>query len=152
MKNAVYSAKTGPATGALAARGATHFAAYFAPKSFAVHQINAAARLPTLRTDVILVSDAHAAYRRFARESGIVHEHINLRRGVRLRWSCEIGVAIPLQNVNGYHCRFKRWLRHFNGVATRYLDNYLGWQWAIDLQRIDSAELFLRAALRAPGR
>lgn len=107
--------------------------------------------LPTLRTDVILVSDANAAYRQFARESGVVHEYIPLRRGVRLRWSAKRGAAIHLQNVNSYHSRFKNWLRHFNGVATRYLDNYLGWQWAIDLNRIASAELFLRAALRPPA-
>ena len=108
--------------------------------------------LPKLQTDVILVSDANAAYRKFAGESGIVHENINLRRDVRLRWSARVRAAIHVQNVNAYHSRFKGWLRHFNGVATRYLDNYLGWQWAIDMSRLASAEGFLRAALRRPGR
>jgi hypothetical protein len=41
----------------------------------------------------------------------------------------------------------RRWLHHFNGVATRYLDNYLSWCWAIDLRRIGNAERFLAAAL-----
>ena len=63
------------------------------------------------------------------------------RQGVRVR------EAIHIQNVNAYHSRFKRWLHHFNGVATRYLDNYLGWCWAIDLRRIGNAERFLAAAL-----
>jgi hypothetical protein len=31
--------------------------------------------------------------------------------------------------------------------ATRYLDKYLGWCWAIDLRRIGNAERFLAAAL-----
>ena len=32
-----------------------------------------------------------------------------------------------IQNVNSYHSRVKTWLRRFNGVATKYLSNYLGW-------------------------
>lgn len=96
---------------------------------------------PVLENDILLVSDANATYRTFAREAGIAHAFINLRQGVRVR------AAIHLQNVNGYHSRFKNWLRHFNGVATRYLDNYLGWRWAIDMQRIATGEQMLRAAL-----
>ena len=60
--------------------------------------------------------------------------------------SCAEG-ALHIQNINGYHSRFKAWLRHSHGVATRYLNNYLGWRWAIDMRRIDDATRFLRAAL-----
>lgn len=35
--------------------------------------------------------------------------------------------AWHIQNVNAYHGRLKQWLRRFNGVATAYLENYLGW-------------------------
>jgi transposase-like protein len=101
--------------------------------------------LPKLQPDVMLVTDANAAYRAFSREAGIDHQAINLRQGVRKRMHGQL--AIHVQNVNAYHGRFKGWLRHFNGVATRYLDNYLGWRWAIDMGRIASAEGFLRAAL-----
>ncbi len=55
--------------------------------------------------------------------------------------------AIHVQNVNGYHSRLRAWLYHFRGVATRYLDNYCGWRRAIDSQRINSPEAFLRAAV-----
>jgi transposase-like protein len=106
-------------------------------KASALHQH----LLPKLQPDVLLVSDANAAYRKFAREAGIAHHSVNLRRGTRTRG------AIHVQNVNSYHGRFKGWLRHFNGVATRYLENYLGWRWAIDGERIATAEQFLRAAL-----
>ena len=34
--------------------------------------------------------------------------------------------AWHIQNFNAYHSRFKR-MRRFNGVATSYLPNYLGW-------------------------
>ena len=38
-----------------------------------------------------------------------------------------------LQNVNNYASR-SSWTRRFNGVATRYLDSYLGW-WRMDPHR-----------------
>jgi hypothetical protein len=56
---------------------------------------------PVLDHDVLLVTDANAAYRYFAREAGISHEFVNLKAGVRVRG------AIHVQNVNAYHSRFK---------------------------------------------
>jgi len=97
--------------------------------------------LPKLERDIILMSDANAAYSAFARQAQLRHETVNLSQGPRVR------DAVHIQNVNAYHSRFKNWLHHFNGVATKYLENYLGWRWAIDLRRIDTAEGFLRAAL-----
>jgi transposase-like protein len=99
--------------------------------------------LPKLAPDVILMSDANAAYKSFARQAHIRHEVIHLSQDRR------VPGAVHIQNVNAYQGRFHTWLRHFNGVATRYLENYLGWRWAIDLQRIDTAHGFLRAALGA---
>lgn len=32
-----------------------------------------------------------------------------------------------IQNVNSYHSRLKKWMDRFNGVATKYLQNYLAW-------------------------
>jgi hypothetical protein len=40
--------------------------------------------------------------------------------------------AWHIQNVNAYHGRLKTWMRRFNGVATSYLENYLGWFRALD--------------------
>lgn len=36
--------------------------------------------------------------------------------------------SFHINNVNGYHGRFKEWARRFHGVATKYLDRYLGWR------------------------
>ena len=105
------------------------------PKALHIHL------LPKLAPDVILMSDANGAYKTFARQAHIRHEAINLSKRGRARGS------VHIQNVSCYHSRFKDWLAHFNGVATRYLENYLGWRWAIDSGRINSAERFLRAAL-----
>jgi hypothetical protein len=94
-----------------------------------------------LAEDVLLVTDSNAAYRYFAAEAGISHESVNLSAGVRVRG------AIHVQNVNAYHSRFREWLSRFNGVASHYLPNYLGWRWALDAHRIDSPETLLKAAI-----
>ncbi|KFC61502.1 IS1595 family transposase [Massilia sp. LC238] len=97
--------------------------------------------LPVLDRDVLLVTDSHPAYNAFARTTAISHEAVNLLAGERVRG------AVHVQNVNAYHRRFRQWLARFNGVASRYLPNYLGWQWAVDGRRIESAEAMLRIAL-----
>jgi len=51
---------------------------------------------------------------------------VNLRAGIKARG------AIHLNNVNGWHSRYKTWLRRFNGIASRYLLHYSGWQRVID--------------------
>ena len=81
---------------------------------------------PVLAPDVLLVTDAARSYHAFAQRAGITHETVNVKKGIRARG------AIHIQNVNGWHSRFKTWLRRFNGVASRYLANYTGWQRVLD--------------------
>jgi len=102
--------------------------------------------LPKLASGVLLVSDAQAAYRSFARKHGVAHEAVNLHAGIRVRGRG--ASAIHVQNVNAYHQRLRQWLSGFRGVASRYLPNYLGWRWALDGGRIGSAEQLLRIAIR----
>ena len=99
--------------------------------------------LPALDRDVLLVTDAHPAYREFAREAGLSHDSVNGRADERVRG------AVHVQNVNAYHRRFREWLARFHGVASRYLPNYLGWRWALDGRRIGTAQGMLRGALGA---
>ena len=102
--------------------------------------------LPKLQPDVLLVSGANAAYREFAQQANIAHRPIQVEPAVPARGG-SLHAALHMQNVKQYQDRFRHWLRHFRGVATRYLENYLGWRWAIDGKRIANAECFLRAAL-----
>ena len=67
--------------------------------------------------DTVLVSDGARAYASFAIEAGIGHVGLARCRGV-----------FHIQNVNAYQSRLKTWMRRFNGVATKYLPNYLGWR------------------------
>jgi transposase-like protein len=80
-------------------------------------------------------------YRAFAREAGFTHAAVNLRAGVRTRG------AVHVQNVNAHHGRFHQWLSRFNGVATRYLRNYLAWRQVHDAGTIDSSAALLKAAI-----
>src|SRR5690242_2560389 len=78
---------------------------------------------PVVASDAVLCSDGAKAYAAFAAGRGIRHEPINVAAGVRVRDG-----AFHIQNVNAYHGRLKGWMGRFNGVATRYLPNYLGWR------------------------
>lgn len=100
---------------------------------------------PALAADAVLVTDAAKAYRWFAHAAGIEHRPLNQRAGVRVHG------PYHLQNVNGYHSRFKSWLAGFRGVASRYLPNYLGWRRALDTRSIVTAGAFLLAAIVPSG-
>ena len=97
--------------------------------------------LPKLDPQALLVSDGHGAYRTFATRHGIAHEAVNLRAGERVRKGT--AAAIHVQNVNAYHARLRQWLTPFRGVASRYLPNYLGWRWALDMGRVTTIEQLL---------
>ena len=77
---------------------------------------------PVLAGDTLLCSDGHSVYKAFAAEAGVVHKAVNVSAGIRV-----VEKVFHIQNVNAYHSRFKTWIRRFNGVATKYLPNYLGW-------------------------
>lgn len=71
----------------------------------------------------VLCTDGAAVYAAFARHTGITHEVVYARPGLRVQEA-----AFHIQNVNAYHNRLKRWMARFHGVATKYLVNYLGWR------------------------
>jgi len=104
-------------------------------------EILASTLQPLLSNDALLVSDGAPAYRCFAREKNITHETINASRKERVRGTYHI------QNVNGYHSRFKKWVDRFNGVATKYLDNYLGWRRSLEKYPKLTSERLLFSAL-----
>jgi transposase-like protein len=97
--------------------------------------------LPVLARDALLVSDAARAYQAFAKSSGISHEFVNVQAGMRSRG------ALHIQGVNGWHGRFKNWLRRFNGVASRYLHHYAGWQQVLDAAVLTASRQWLDTAV-----
>lgn len=85
---------------------------------------------PLIDLDAILCSDGANVYKTFARESGITHRPINVQQGIRV----PDGV-FHIQNVNAYDSRLKTWMRRFHGVATQYLESYLGWRRLLERYR-----------------
>ena len=104
-------------------------------------QLDACLR-PVLASDILLISDSAPAYKTFATHTGITHETVNLRSGIRVRG------AIHIQNVNGWHGRFKTWVARFKAIASRYLINYSGWQRILDDRHLTSPALLLCAAVQ----
>lgn len=118
-----------------------------ATADFMLDAIDKKAIEPPLRTvlekDVIFCSDGAAVYRSVARSLGITHRPVNLAAGVRV-----IAGVYHIQNVNAYHSRLKQWMKRFHGVATRYLENYLGWfRWLDQQENLSSPIVGLQAAL-----
>ena len=75
-----------------------------------------------IEKDSILCSDGYKSYIQFAQNNDLVHKRLNLSAGIRV-----IDKVFHIQNVNAYHSRLKQWIAKFHGVATKYLDHYLGW-------------------------
>lgn len=75
-----------------------------------------------IEKDSVLCSDGFKSYIRFARDNDLIHKRLNSAAGIRV-----IEKVFHIQNVNAYHSRLKSWMEHFHGVATKYLEHYLGW-------------------------
>lgn len=72
-----------------------------------------------LNPDTLICTDSHKSYITFAKDN--VAEHIKIARGKHKN-----GVY-HISHVNSLHSKFKKWIDRFNGVATKYLPNYLHW-------------------------
>lgn len=80
-----------------------------------------AALAPLLPPDTVLCTDASVTLASAAQALGVQHQAINVSRGIRVRGPWHV------QNVNAFVSRLRGWMRRFKGVATKYLDSYLGW-------------------------
>jgi transposase-like protein len=100
---------------------------------------------PLIDPEAILCTDGANAYKTFARVTGVAHRPLNVQQGVRV-----LEGVFHIQNVNAYDSRLKTWLRRFNGIATKYLDNYLGWRRLLERyrDRISPAICLVEAAGR----
>lgn len=70
----------------------------------------------------VLCSDSHRSYNAFAKSLDINHKKFNASKGQRA-----VEKIYHVQNVNNMDMRLRKFLASFNGVATKYLQNYLNW-------------------------
>src|SRR5690606_29972302 len=70
-----------------------------------------------------LCTDSHVSYIGFALDHGI--KHVTLRSDLKQFVKKEV---YHIQHVNSLHSRLKGWIKgRFQGVSTKYLQNYLNW-------------------------
>ncbi len=74
---------------------------------------------PFVGPTTVICTDAAHGYRLYCRNKGI--QHVQLKKGKRKQGIYDI------QKVSSYHSHLKYWISDFNGVASKYLDNYLTW-------------------------
>ncbi len=75
-----------------------------------------------IHPSALLCTDTATNYKKFAKLKGLLHEPVN----ERLKQRVKKGI-FHIQHVNNFHNRLKGWMERFQGVGTRYLDNYLYW-------------------------
>lgn len=74
-----------------------------------------------LSNENVLCTDAWRAFKTYAAEKDMDIYQFKADGKIRTKGLYHI------QNVNNYHRRLKGWIQRFNGVATKYLNNYLAW-------------------------
>ena len=114
-----------------------------------------------LSAEVTLITDKHPSYKSYAKENqNIKHKAVLAKEHVSIE-----DKSVHLQHVNNTHAQLRKFLLPFNGVSSKYLQNYLNWfaykdklegtkttikQWLFMI--LDSAEayqLFLQFKLNA---
>jgi len=76
-----------------------------------------------LANDATLITDKHPSYKAFAKDNPtITHKALLAKDHVDRK-----DKTIHLQKVNNIHSQIRDFLRPFNGVSSKYLQNYLNW-------------------------
>jgi transposase-like protein len=74
------------------------------------------------KESIILCTDAHPTYYGWTEKHDIPHYWIIASKGEHT-WQ---GIY-HVQNINSHNSRFEKWFGRFNGVASKYLNNYLNY-------------------------
>lgn len=84
-----------------------------------------------LADNTTLITDKHPSYKAFAKDNpAIKHKALLAKDHVDKKDS-----TVHLQKVNNVHSQLRTFLRPFNGVSSKYLQNYLNWYAYVDYIR-----------------
>ena len=76
-----------------------------------------------LANDSTLITDKHPSYKAYAKGNPLIkHKRLLAKDHVDKN-----DKSIHLQKVNNVHSQLRTFLRPFNGVSSKYLQNYLNW-------------------------
>jgi len=82
-----------------------------------------------LSENATLITDKHPSYRAFAKDNPSIKHKVLLAK----EYVDKTDKSIHLQKVNNVHSQLRKFLRPFNGVSSKYLQNYLNWYAYADL-------------------
>jgi transposase-like protein len=71
----------------------------------------------------ILITDKHPSYKAYMKD----HEQIKHKTLLAKDHVDKIDKSINLQKVNNVHSQLRKFLRPYNGVSSKYVQNYLNW-------------------------
>lgn len=76
-----------------------------------------------LAENTTLITDKHPSYKKFSKGNpNVIHRSVLAKDHVNKQ-----NRNIHLQHVNNTHAQLRTFLRPFNGVSSKYLQNYLNW-------------------------
>lgn len=75
-----------------------------------------------LEPKTVLCTDGHRSFEAFAKENHLEHQTIKVSAKEYVKKG-----TYHVQHVNQTAQDLKNWLNSFNGVSTKYLQNYLNW-------------------------
>lgn len=90
----------------------------------------------------VLCSDSHRSYGAFAKANSITHKKFNASKGQRT-----VEKVYHVQNVNNMDMRLRKFMDSFNGVATKYLQNYLNWFLVLEKIKNSTSKMATVAAI-----
>ena len=89
-----------------------------------------------------LCSDSHRSYAAFAKGRELAHKKFNASKGQRA-----VDKIYHVQNVNNMDMRLRKFMESFNGVATKYLQNYLNWFLVLEKIKNSTSKMATAAAI-----
>jgi len=89
-----------------------------------------------IRKDTVFCTDSHRSFSAFAKQEEL--EHHKIKAGTKGYTKDQV---YHVQTVNSKTSRLKTWIRDFNGVSTKYLQNYLNWFILLEKLRDKSLQL-----------
>jgi len=96
---------------------------------------------PHLSSDVILITDKASSFKAFSKHQSIKQKTITSKKGKR------VDGFYHIQHVNSYHSMLKTWMQRFHGVATKYLNSYLGWSHELFSKHVGNPIAFLKLVI-----
>lgn len=97
---------------------------------------------PLMDKEVVLCSDGNSFYQTFAKQENIPHKRI-----ISLDKEYVVDKIFHIQNLNAYISRLKSWMIRFNGVATKYLSNYLAWRKVLESKDGENVNEYIKQCI-----